>query len=232
MGTMRGLIGRVFIWSGGAIFAASLALTGWLYVSAFSRNGDGPHTGAILIDTALLSIFALHHSIFARPALKAAMARLVPERLIRSCYVWVASLLLIAVCAWWQPVGSTVYRFSGVAAVPFIAVQLMGTWLIVRAVRAIRALELAGIEAPRPRQGELQIAGAYRLVRHPLYLGWVLAVGGTAHMTGDRLLFAVVTTAYIAIAIPWEERGLVAEFGDAYQRYRRQVRWRLLPFVY
>ena len=76
------------------------------------------------------------------------------------------------------------------------------------------------------------MTGPYRWVRHPLYLGWVLMVFGAAHMTGDRLAFAAITTAYLVVAIPWEERSLRQSFGDEYARYMRDVRWRMIPFIY
>ena len=78
----------------------------------------------------------------------------------------------------------------------------------------------------------LQTDGPYRLVRHPLYLGWMLIVLGAAHMTGDRLAFAVITSLYLVIAIPWEERSLERTFGDAYRRYQVDVRWRAIPYVF
>ena len=76
------------------------------------------------------------------------------------------------------------------------------------------------------------MTGPYRWVRHPLYLGWLLMVFGAAHMTGDRLAFAAITTAYLVVAIPWEERSLRQSFGEAYARYMRDVRWRMIPFIY
>ena len=103
--------------------------------------------------------------------------------------------------------------------------------MIALSVRAIDALELAGIRRDA-RDGELQAGGPYGLVRHPIYLGWMLIVFGSAHMTGDRLAFAAVTSLYLAIAIPWEERALETAFGDRYQRYKQQVRWRVVPYIY
>jgi protein-S-isoprenylcysteine O-methyltransferase Ste14 len=78
----------------------------------------------------------------------------------------------------------------------------------------------------------LQTTGPYRLVRHPLYLGWMLVVFAPANMTGDRLFFAVITSAYLIAAIPWEERSLVKAFGETYVRYKEQVRSRVIPYVY
>lgn len=223
---------RVFVWIGGALFVAALALLAWRYTRGFVRPVTSPSPWAIAIDTWWLSLFAMHHSLFARDGVKRRFERLVPARLLRSVYVWVASLLLIGVCLAWQPIGGTLYRVTGAARLPFLVAQALGGLFVFRAVRAIRVLELAGIEPPRPAMDELQVGGPYRVVRHPLYLGWMLAVGGTAHMTGDRLLFFAVTTAYIVLAIPWEEGGLAAHFGAGYERYRARVRWRLVPYVY
>src|SRR5712692_2577406 len=90
----------------------------------------------------------------------------------------------------------------------------------------------AGPAARGARGGTLQINGPYRLVRHPLYLGWMLTVFGAAHMTGDRVAFAVITSLYLVIAIPWEERSLERTFGDAYRQYKGEVRWKAIPYVF
>src|SRR5262249_3167132 len=105
--------------------------------------------------------------------------------------------------------------------------------LIALSVRAIDALELAGIRQPADVAGTtLQITGPYGLVRHPLYLGWVLAVFGAARMTGDRLTFAAISTFYLVVAVPWEERSLSRTFGASYEAYKKRVRWRIVPFMY
>ncbi|HXI29429.1 MAG TPA: isoprenylcysteine carboxylmethyltransferase family protein, partial [Vicinamibacterales bacterium] len=176
------------------------------------------------------SVFALHHSVFARDPAKRWLAR-VPHELIRSVYVYTASLLFILVFAAWQPVGGEIYRAGGVVEFALVGCQLIGLWLIVRAVSRIDGLELAGIRPPAPSDG-LQTSGPYRWVRHPLYFGWVVAVFATPHLTGDRLTFAVVSTAYLVLAVPWEERSLQRAFGDEYVRYQRAVRWRIVPFIY
>jgi protein-S-isoprenylcysteine O-methyltransferase Ste14 len=176
-------------------------------------------------------VFAAHHSVCARPGVKAAVARIVPQHLVRSVYVWTASVLFIAFIALWQPIGGQLYGATGPVALGLLAIQLYGAWLIARSVRAIDALDLAGIR-PTASADALQITGPYRLVRHPLYLGWMLIVFGAARMTGDRLVFAAMTSIYLIVAIPWEERSLERAFGDAYTRYKRQVRWRMVPYVY
>jgi protein-S-isoprenylcysteine O-methyltransferase Ste14 len=223
---------RAFVWAGGAWFVASLAYCAWWYLFALSAARPGVSWSAIGIDVLLVGVFALHHSVLARESVKARVSRVVPEPLIRSVYVWTASALLILVCAWWAPVGGELYDDGGGwLAWVHAAVQLYGVWLIAQSVREIDPLELAGIRREKAR-GPLQITGPYALVRHPLYFGWVLAVFGAAHMTGDRLAFAAITTLYLVMAVPWEERSLVRSFGDDYIRYARLVKWRIVPFIY
>lgn len=222
---------RLFVWLGGVVFVGSLFAAAWTYLVPFGAARPFAGWRPMLVDAMLVTGFALHHSICARRAVKQALARLVPERLLRPLYVWTASLLLLLVCAAWQPVGGSLYRVTGWPAWAVIAIPLAGVLLVGRSVRAIDALELAGIRPGRGRSA-LQTSGVYGLVRHPLYLGWTLIVFGAPHMTGDRLTFALLTTGYVMLAVPWEEQGLVAEFGGDYDRYRGQVRWRMLPFVY
>jgi methanethiol S-methyltransferase len=232
---------RVFVWSGGVLFVLSLAACAYSYLAAWSapvtRGAAHPFgaAGAVVADAALFAVFAAHHSLFARDPMKQRLARVVADRLLRSVYVWAASLLLLAVLVLWQRVDGDVYRVDGWRAVVHAAVQIAGIWLIARSVARIDALELAGIRAAPAGSSEptdLQIAGPYRWVRHPLYLGWVLAVFGAAHMTADRLTFAAITTGYLILAVPWEERALRRTFGAQYERYQRTVRWRMVPYVY
>ena len=184
----------------------ALGACAYRYVVSWATSSGHWSAGNVAVDIALFTIFAVHHSVFARGAVKTRIERLVPQRLLRSLYVWMASLLLLAVLLLWAPVGEEVYLVSGIASFALTMVQLSGVGLIARSVATIDPLELAGIRKESQREG-LQVTGPYRLVRHPLYLGWVLAVFGAAHMTGDRLAFAAITTFYLAIAVPWEERS-------------------------
>lgn len=239
---------RIFVWLGGAMFIASLGVCLYYYVVVWNvapaANGhvelrDGvaagrssvAHIAAIAADTVLFGLFAAHHSLLARASAKALLTRVIPERLLRSVYVWTASLLFVGVMVAWQRVAGDIYRATGWRAAMLTMVQLAGVWLIVQSARAIDALELAGIRHPTSPE-RLQVAGPYRWIRHPLYLGWMLWVFAPPHLTGDRLTFAVVSSLYIAIAIPWEERALTSTYAEDYLRYKRAVRWRLLPFVY
>jgi methanethiol S-methyltransferase len=241
-------------WLGAALFVISLGYFGYFYLVILEQPGgalaaQAPVAAAVNI--ALFSAFALHHSLFARTGMKAALARIVPAPLERASYVWMASLLFLAVCGFWQPVPGVAWESSGALRAVLYGVQLAGiivtvdsasrldVWDLagVRQVRAARSTALA--EHPvaaadsRPPQASspapLELRGPYRWLRHPIYLGWVLLVFGAPTMTMGRLLFATVSTAYLVVAIPIEERSLVHEFGEDYRTYQRQVRWRLVP---
>ena len=222
---------RAFVWVGGGLFVASLALTAFVYLWPFGASTPFAGWGGAAFDGLLFLVFAAHHSGFARDSVKDMVAARVPERLIRSTYVYIASELLIVVCLLWRPVGGVVYTATGAVFALLAAVQLLGLGFIAASVRAIDGLELAGIREPAANTA-LQVAGPYRVVRHPLYLGWMLAVFGTPHLTGDRLAFAIVSSAYLVVAVPWEERSLERVFGESYRRYQQRVRWRVVPFVY
>jgi methanethiol S-methyltransferase len=230
-------VSLIIAWIGGGAFVASLALCAWWYVIPLSA--PLPYAGAMALatDAALVTGFALHHSLFARDWIKRRLG-MIPPSMIRSFYVWIASLLLAAVVLLWQPIGGQLYDVRGARAIVHAAVQLIGLWVIARSVAGLDPLELAGIRqashsvrADSPPQ-ELQVTGPYGWIRHPLYLGWMLALFGAARMTGDRLAFAALTSLYLIVAVPWEERSLRRSFGESYARYAARVRWRILPYVY
>ena len=227
-------------WGGGLLFTAALGYFLYAFLVRFGRPAvAGPVTAPIFVDLGLFSAFALHHSLFARPPLKALVHRLLPLVLERSFYTWVASALLIATCWWWQPVPGVLYVLPSGLEWLGIATQAAGIVVTFAGSRAIDVLDLAGVRAvllarsARPASHvPLVTTGVYRVVRHPVYFGWALFVFGAPTMTATRMVFAVVSTAYLAIAIPWEEDSLIKTFGDDYRAYRSRVRWRMLPFVY
>ena len=225
------MAGRAFVWIGGALFVTSLSWCVWLYGIVLGRSLPFEGWAPVVVDAGLVAIFALHHSLFARDRPKAWMARVVPPALMRSTYVWIASLLLMLVCAGWQTIGGEVYKSMGLLAIALFVCQGAGLWVTARGVARIDPLELAGIHSAAQSQG-LQVTGPYRWVRHPLYLGWALMVFSAPHMTGDRLAFAIITTGYLVAAIPWEEQSLRQSFGEGYVRYSDDVRWRMIPFIY
>lgn len=226
-------------WGGAAAFAASLGFAAWSFLVRFGRTAVGGAAEPAITDLLLFSLFACHHSLFARTPIKRGVERVVPVALERSIYTWAASLLFFAVCWFWQLVPGTLYRLDGIGRLAGYAVQAAGLILTILGARPLDVLDLAGVRPLlRARDGgppihvPLVTTGAFALVRHPLYLGWALLVCGSPDMTATRAVFAAVSTAYVAVAIPWEERGLANVFGDDYARYRRRVRWRMLPFVY
>ncbi|MGE0448954.1 MAG: isoprenylcysteine carboxylmethyltransferase family protein [Vicinamibacterales bacterium] len=233
MGSNRSVLKDGLRLLGLAAFVASLALLGWWWIRVASRPITGASAGAAAADTVLFSVFALHHSLLARERLQRPLRLLVPPDLLRTTYVVVASLLLASTCLLWRPVGGLVYHARGIGAASLYGVQLLGLGLTFLATRRISLRELAGLDDPaRHVTAPLQHGGVYRIVRHPIYLGWVLMVGAAPVMTGDRLLFAAVSTVYLALAIPFEEAGLLRTYGNAYRTYQRAVPSRLVPYIY
>ena len=230
---------RAIAWSGAALFAASLLYFLYRYLVAFGRPvEDGGVVRPTVINTALFTLFALHHSVFARSGIKSRIAAAVHLPLERSLYTWIASALFLLVCAAWQPVPGELYRFSGFLAGCGYAVQATAVWLTARSSAQLDVLDLAGVRqvvGPHPGPADhvpLQTTGLYGLVRHPLYFAWMLLVFASPHMTMTRFTFAVLSTAYLAIAIPFEERSLAGTFGTRYREYQRVVRWRMIPGIY
>jgi protein-S-isoprenylcysteine O-methyltransferase Ste14 len=227
----------LFAWGGAAMFAASLAFFLYSYLVRFGRPAASTSTLVpIALDAALFTIFALHHSLFARPVVKQRLFRDAAATLERPAYVWAASVLFIVVCAAWRPVPGELYRLSGVFAIASYAVLAAGILMTARGSARLDVLDLAGVRAVLPsrplKHVPLQTRGVYGFVRHPVYFAWVLMVIGTPHMTMTRLTFAVLSTTYLAIAIPFEERGLLDVFGGEYRDYQKRVRWRMIPGVY
>jgi len=235
----HGAIRRAIAIGGGVAFVGSLlyfvASYGWRFDTPAEPSGGT--AAAILVDLGLFTIFAFHHSAFARSGLKAWIGRTVSPSLERSVYVWLASALFAATCAWWQPVPGVAWQVTGATARVFQCLQLLGATLCVIAARRLDVLELAGVRqafaaSPSTETPELDTGGPYAFVRHPVYFGWLLLVWLAPAMNGTRLVFAAVSTFYLVVAIPFEERDLRRAFGGAYEAYRQRVRWRMVPFVY
>jgi protein-S-isoprenylcysteine O-methyltransferase Ste14 len=231
---------HAFAWGGTLAFFGSLSFFLYSYAVTFGEILDLPpgrgrlETGATATNVVIFTLFAAHHSIFARERVRGWVARLVPPYLERSWYVWVASLLFIGVCLLWQPVGGFAWRLEGGWRWLALAIQALGVWLTLHGAAVLDILELSGIGqlSRRRKPAEFKASGPYAWVRHPIYTGWFLLVFGAPAMTMTRLVFAVVSSAYLLIAIPFEERSLRRAAGEAYADYSRRVRWKLVPGVY
>lgn len=232
------LFPRVCAVFGGVVFIASLVYFGWQYAAGFDElPATAPASVAVMWDVALFSLFAGHHSVFARLGVKAWIRRVAPPALERSIYVWISSVLFIGVCAWWRLVPGAAWLVTGPAATLLSAGQVAGGVLAVASARALDLFTLAGVRqtfetGDRPAPVAVIDRGPYRLVRHPIYLGWFAFVWLAPHMNGTRLVFAVISCLYLMLAVPFEERDLRRTLGAAYEDYMRRVRWKIVPGLF
>ncbi|HJR60688.1 MAG TPA: isoprenylcysteine carboxylmethyltransferase family protein [Vicinamibacterales bacterium] len=224
-----------FAWFAAAAFAASLAYFMYAYLFLFGPRPGSPQPGALTWNVGLFSVFALHHSVFARSKAKVWVKAIVPASLERAVYTLVASLLFAVVCWAWRPVDGLAWSLPGSWRWAGYAAQAAGVVLTIVGARTLDVLDLAGVrQATNAVAGPVRLKsdGLYGLVRHPLYFAWMLVVFGAPEMSMTRLTFALVSTLYLALAIPFEERGLIETFGPDYASYRKKVRWRMIPGVY
>ena len=239
---------RLFAWLGAALFVLSLSYFVYSYWTVFGAHADGPWRARDVVwNVVLFSVFALHHTVFARERMRLALTQALGA-LERSFYVWLASVLFIVVCKLWLPIPGTVWDVGGAGRFILLFLQIGGITFSVYSAAAIDVWELAGIRhlnSQRPTANaqslptpnaqtafEFKTTGPYGLVRHPIYLGWFLIVFCVGTMTMTRFVFAIVSCAYILIAIPLEERSLRLSSNGAYDQYMKQVPRKLVPGLY
>jgi protein-S-isoprenylcysteine O-methyltransferase Ste14 len=222
-------------------FSYLIFLGTFLYAIGFIGNFgvpstlDGPASGPFLIsfaiDAGLLTLFAVQHSVMARKWFKEWWTRLVPKPIERSTYVLFSSLALILLFTFWRPLGGVIWSVEDPTG-RFVlrAFFAFGWGLVLVSTFLINHFDLFGLRQVwrylrNQTEGDMSFVtpGPYRLVRHPLYVGWLFAFWMTPLMTSAHLLFSIATTAYILIAIQLEERDLVREHGETYEEYRRSV---------
>ena len=205
-------------------------------VAVFPTTVDNAVNGsslaqALTIDIALIAMFGIQHSVMARPAFKDRWTKAVPTSVERATYVLAAAIVLGVLLQYWHTVDGTIWDIRASAAAPIIwAVFGIGWAVLLLSTFLINHFELFGLsqawfhgQMREPSPPVLREPLFYRYVRHPLYLGFVIAFWATPYMTVSHLLFASGMTAYILVGIAHEERDLVAHFGRSYEDYRRRV---------
>jgi protein-S-isoprenylcysteine O-methyltransferase Ste14 len=216
----------------------AIGFVGNLFVPKSIDSGTpaGSLTAAIIIDVILLSIFAGQHSLMARPFFKRWWTQFVPRPVERSTYVLFASLALILLYWQWRPITDVVWSIQSTAGIyVFYAIFFVGFVTVLLSTFMINHFDLFGLrQVYLYEKGEeyadldFKVPFLYKYVRHPIYLGFIIAFWAAPTMTFGHALFAVMTTAYILVAIQFEEHDIVERFGDQYVNYRRHVSM-LLP---
>ena len=218
------------------VFLAVFVYTvGFLANAVVPRGIDdgavGPVWIAVLVNAGLLGAFAVQHTVMARPAFKRWLTRFLPASIERSTFVLAASLVLVAVVWWWQPLPATVWSVdAGWLRVALWAVYLFGWVTVVGSTFMINHVDLFGLSQvvadARAREHvppSFRLTLLYRFVRHPIMVGFLIAFWATPDMSQGRLLFAALGTGYILVGVRFEEHDLRHDLGEDYTRYEAEV---------
>ena len=218
-------------------FLYAIGFVGDLVVPKTIDSGPAsPLTAALAIDAALLGLFAIQHSVMARPAFKRWWTTIVPAGAERSTYVLLSSLILVLLFWQWRPLATPIWALNGLAAQVVTGLFVLGWLVVLASTFMLSHFQLFGLTqayaALRDRAVEaipFHTPMLYGLVRHPIMLGFIIAFWSAPVMSVGHLVFAVATTLYILIALQLEEADLIAAFGTDYQDYRRRTPM-LIPF--
>ncbi len=213
-------------------------VSSWGVPKHINSEPQSPLGFALLINAGLLSLFALQHSIMARPAFKRWWTKFIPEPIERSTYVLLSSLCLALLFFYWEPIGGVIWQVKSEAVqLALKSLCLLGFGVVLISTFLINHFDLFGL-----RQVVLYFMGEkyehlpfktplfYKYARHPLYLGFIIAFWATPTMTVAHLFFAVMTTGYMLVAIQFEENDLIKTFGEKYKEYK-QTAPMLIPFT-
>jgi methanethiol S-methyltransferase len=209
----------------------SMGFIGNYFVPKSIDNGSsGSLTESILVDMLLLGAFAVQHSVMARPAFKRWWTLIVPSHCERSTYVLLSSLVLLLLFWQWRPITTTIWQANGALATVLISIYWAGWLVVLGSTYLIDHFDLFGLRqvfaalrGSAPAAAIFQTPLLYRLVRHPLMLGFLIVFWATPQMSAGHLLFAALSTGYILVGIQLEERDLITVFGDRYKQYRERV---------
>jgi len=227
--------------AGYGLLAYALFFASFLYLIAFLANvfvpvsvdvgPEAPTALALIGNVGLVLLFGLQHSVMARPAFKRAWAKVVPDPMERSTYVLATTVVLVALMALWRPMPGVIWDLTGTPW-EYVGwgVFAFGWLFLLTSTFLVNHFDLFGLRqvalfAMRREPAALQFTTRffYKFVRHPIYLGWMIAMWATPTMTVGHLVFALSFSLYLIVAVPLEERDLVALHGDRYRDYQRSV---------